>query len=281
MSKYLLFVMLFIYSATIETEEIPFFAKYIDKVTNKEVSLASIFTKNPSNSDTILLCHGMFDTKNSRLNLHLLNGLKDKWSVLRFDFEGNGESSGEWGYAEYEKEIRNIAELIEYAEKKFNIRVVGMIGHSKAGAEVLIAASKKNFIKNKDCCFVSLGGRLTFGKPEKRFTKEELERCEKEGSIIWEGEGKKWKVKQSSIEERRYMNPKKDVKNIEEYRRKRILHVHGTLDTSTPTEEAYVIEKEIPGAEIKWIKDANHSFVGKEDLMVKAVVDWLSIKLKK
>ena len=273
-------ILFLLFIIEIQTEEIPFFAKYIDKTTNKEVTLASILTKNLSNSDTILLCHGMFGDKNSRLNLHLLEGLKNKWSVLRFDYEGNGESSGEWGYAEYEREIRNIADLIEYSEKKFNIKIVGIIGHSKAGAEVLIAASRKNLIKNKDCCFVSLGGRLTFGKPEKRFTKEQLEKCEKEGSFIYETEGKKWKIEQKSIDERKYMNPKNDVKNIDEYRRKRILHVHGTLDTSTPTEEAYVIEKEIPGAEIKWIKDANHSFVGKEDLMVKAVVEWLSEKLK-
>ena len=278
MSKIILILLLFF---EIQSEEIPFFAKYIDKTTNEEVTLASILTKNPSNSDTILLCHGMFDDKNSKLNLHLLEGLKDTWSVLRFDYEGNGESSGEWEYAAYEREIRNMAELIEYSEKKFNIRVVGIIGHSKAGAEVLIAASRKNLIKNKDCCFVSLGGRLTFGKPEKRFTKEELEKCEKEGSVMWEGYGKKWKVSQKSIDERKYMNPKNDVKNIEEYRRKRILHVHGTLDTSTPTEEAAVIENEIPGVEIKWIMDANHSFVGKEDLMVKVVVDWLLEKLKK
>ena len=273
-------ILLILFLIEIQTEEIPFLAKYIDKTTNKEVTLASILTKNPSNSDTILLCHGMYDDKNSRLNLHLLEGLKNKWSVLRFDYEGNGESSGEWGYAEYEREIRNIADLIEYSEKRFNIKIVGIIGHSKAGAEVLIAASRKNLIKNKDCCFVSLGGRLTFGKPEKRFSKEQLEKCEKEGSFIYETEGKKWKIEQKSIDERKYMNPKNDVKNIDEYRRKRILHVHGTIDTSTPTEEAYVIEKEIPGAEIRWIKDANHSFVGKEDLMVKAVVEWLSEKLK-
>ena len=277
MVKFILFILFFL---EIQTEEIPFFSKYIDKTTNKEVNLASILTKNPSNSDTILLCHGMYDDKNSRLNLHLLEGLKNKWSVLRFDYEGNGESSGEWGYAYYEREIRNIAELIEYSEKNFKIRVVGIIGHSKAGAEVLIAASRENLIKNKDCCFVSLGGRLTFGKPEKRFTKEQLEQCEREGSFLYEKKKKKWKVDQKSIDERKYMNPKNDVKNIDEYRRKRILHVHGTLDTSTPTEEAYVIEKEIPGAEIKWIKDANHSFVGKEDLMVKAVDEWLYEKIK-
>ena len=76
------------------------------------------------------------------------------------------------------------------------------------------------------------------------------------------------------------MNPKNDVRNLDDYRRKRILHVHGTIDTSTPTEEAYVIEKEIPGAEIRWIRDANHFFVGKEDLLVKAILEWLLVKLK-
>ena len=272
--------LLFLLFSMIKLEEIPFLAKYIDKMTNKEVTLSSILTKNPKTSDTILLCHGMFDSKNSKINNILLEGLKNNWSILRFDFEGNGESSGEWDYAGYEREVRNIGDLIQYSEQKFNIKIVAVIGHSKAGADVMIASSRKNLIKNKDCCFVSIGGRLTFGKPEKRFTKEELEKCEKEGGFIWEHDGKNWKITQKAIEERRNMNPKKDVKNIDDYRKKRILHVHGTIDTSTPTEEAYVIEKEIPGAEIKWIKDANHFFVGKEELLVKAILDWLLQKLK-
>ena len=125
-------------------EIIPFIAKYLDKITNKEVNLSCILTKNASTSDTILLCHGMFGSKNSEINLHLLEGLKNKWSVLRFDFEGNGESSGEWSYADYEREVRNISDLIEYSEKNFNIKIVAIIGHSKAGADVLIAASTKD-----------------------------------------------------------------------------------------------------------------------------------------
>ncbi len=42
----------------------------------------------------------MWKIKDSKLNLFLLDGLKDKWSVLSFDFEGNGESSGEWRYVD-------------------------------------------------------------------------------------------------------------------------------------------------------------------------------------
>ena len=53
-------------------EEIPFIAKYTDKVTKEEVSLSSILTKNNNNLNTILLCHGMFGNKNSELNMHLL-----------------------------------------------------------------------------------------------------------------------------------------------------------------------------------------------------------------
>ena len=95
-------------------EEIPFTAKYLDKVTNKEVSLSSILSKNSNNLNTILLCHGMFGNKNSEINMHLLPGLQQFWSVLRFDFEGNGESSGEWSYANYEREVRNISDIIDY-----------------------------------------------------------------------------------------------------------------------------------------------------------------------
>ena len=261
------------------SEEIPFMAKFIDKITNKEVSLSSILTKNPNTSDTILLCHGMFGNKNSELNIHLLNGLKNKWSVLRFDFEGNGDSSGEWSYADYEREVRNISDIIDYSEKNYNIKIVAIIGHSKAGADVFIASSRRNLIKNPSCCFISLGGRLTFGKPEKRFTKEELEKCKKEGEFLWEHKNKKWKITQKAIDERKNMDLKKEVKNIDDFRKKRILQVHGRMDTSTPVEEAYVVEKEIPGAEVRWIEGANHFFKGEENELVKAVVDWLNNKL--
>ena len=260
-------------------EEIPFTAKYTDKTTNKEVSLSAILTKNSSTSDTILLCHGMFGSKNSSLNLHLLSGLKNFWSVLRFDFEGNGDSSGEWSYADYEREVRNISDIIEYSQDKYGIKIVAIIGHSKAGADVFISASRPNLIKNEKCCFVSLGGRLTFGKPEKRFTKDELDKCLKEGEFLWEHNGKKWKITQQAINERKNMNPKNEVKNISEQRKKLILQVHGREDTSTPVEEAYVVEKEIPGAEVIWIEKANHFFKGVENDMVNAVVDWLKKKL--
>ena len=260
-------------------EEIPFTAKYTDKTTNKEVSLSAILTKNSSTSDTILLCHGMFGSKNSSLNLHLLSGLKNFWSVLRFDFEGNGDSSGEWSYADYEREVRNISDIIEYSQDKYGIKIVAIIGHSKAGADLFISASRPNLIKNEKCCFVSLGGRLTFGKPEKRFTKDELDKCRKEGEFLWEHNGKKWKITQQSIDERKNMNPKNEVKNISEQRKKLILQVHGREDTSTPVEEAYVVEKEIPGAEVIWIEKANHFFKGVENDMVNAVVDWLKKKL--
>ena len=245
-------------------EDIPFIAKYIDKTTKKEVSLSSVLTKNLSTSNTIILCHGMFGNKNSKMNLILLEGLKKTWSILRFDFEGSGESSGEWSYADYEREVRNISDLIEYSEKNYNIKVVAIIGHSKAGADVMILASKKDLIKNKDCCFINLGGRLTFRKPEKRFSMEELEKCKNDGEFLWENKGKKWKITQKAINERKNMNPKNDVKNIDDYRKKRILHIHGTQDINTPVEEAYVIEKEIPGVEIKLIEGANHFFEGKE-----------------
>ena len=263
------------------SEEIHFIAKYIDKVTNKEVSLSSILTKNSNNTDTILLCHGMFGNKNSDLNKFLLSGLKEYFSVLRFDFEGNGDSSGEWSYADYEREVRNISDIINYSENKYNIKVVAIIGHSKAGADVFIAASRPNLIRNEKCCFVSLGGRLTFGKPEKRFTKEELNKCYKEGEFLWEFKGRKWKITQKAIEERKNMNPKKEVKNISDERKKLILQVHGREDTSTPVEEAFVVEKEIPGTEVIWIEKGNHFFKGVENDMVNAVVNWLKTKLNK
>ena len=261
-------------------EEKPFDVTYTDEATKSEVKLSCILSKNPNNPNTILLCHGMFGDKNSEINEILLKGLIPFYSILRFDFEGSGESSGEWDYADYNREISNLSNLVKIVNEKYKINIFCIIGHSKAGADVMIAASKKNLIENKNCLFISLGGRLTFGKPEKRFTENELLKIKNDGFILWEHKGKKWKITQKAIDERKNMNPLNDVKNIDKDRATKILHVHGLKDTSTPVEEAEVIRKAIPGSEIKYIEGANHFFVGKEKELVDAIAEWLKEKVK-
>lgn len=248
------------------------------EVSGESISLSCIIYENNSTDKAIILCHGMFSDKNNSINMVLVEKLIEIGSIIIFDFSGNGKSSGEWRYAGYQREVRDIFSVAEYSENVLNKKVFAIIGHSKAGADVYLTASSLK-LKEDICCFVSLSGRITFGKKEKRFSEDDLKKAEKEGYFIWEHKGKKWKIYQEDILERRNMNPINEVKNIPEGRRKRILQIHGTNDTSTSTDEPSVILREIPGSEVIWIEGADHFYTGKIKEMSEELLKWLKSKI--
>lgn len=251
----------------------------VDEPTGENITLSGILWANPENKDTVVVCHGMFGRKESGMSPLLSAALCLTWSVARFDFAGNGNSTGEWSYANYPREVRDIAAIVKYLEETEGRNVVAVIGHSKAGADVMIAAATSGVVPNPKCCFVSIAGRLTFGKPEKRFTPEELAEAKEKGFFMWKFHGKEWKITQSAIDERRTMDPRITVRAIPPGRAHRMLQVHGTIDTSTPTPEAEVVRTLIPGAEVKLIEGANHFFATKEVELANIVRDWLKEKL--
>lgn len=251
----------------------------VDEPTGEKITLAGILWAHPTNKDTIIVCHGMFGRKESGMGPLLSAALCLNWSVARFDFAGNGSSTGEWSYADYPREVRDIAAVVKYLEEEAGRSVVGIIGHSKAGADVLIAAATPGVAPNPRCCFVSIAGRLTFGKPEKRFSPEELAEAKEKGFFMWKFHGKEWKITQSALDERRTMDPRVTVRAISPERACRVLQVHGTADDSTPPAEAEVVRAIIPGAEVKYIEGTNHFFTSKEVELSNTVRDWLKAKL--
>ncbi|MEW5300608.1 MAG: hypothetical protein WDW38_009167 [Sanguina aurantia] len=61
-----------------------------------------------------------------------------KVSTLRFDFAGNGESSGVFGYAGYVSEVGDIRAAVEFVRKKLGKKVLAIVGHGKGAASALM-----------------------------------------------------------------------------------------------------------------------------------------------
>lgn len=80
----------------------------------------------------IVICHGYMSWRNQMLLAHLARGLhKKKYHVLRFDFAGNGHSTGSWSAANYEGELTNLKSIVSFVRDDLRCRVQCIVGHSK------------------------------------------------------------------------------------------------------------------------------------------------------
>ncbi len=107
--------------------------------------------------EVCILCHGFRSSKDSSTLSSLSKALVEAgMSTFRFDFQGNGESQGEFAYGNYWREVEDLRAVIEYWKAQGR-RVETIIGHSKGGNCVLLYASKYHDVPN----IVNISGRFS------------------------------------------------------------------------------------------------------------------------
>jgi len=78
----------------------------------------------------ILICHGVLGHKNYLFQPQLAKELDFFGSTYRFDFRGNGDSSGDMKYARYDEDVEDLTSVTAYLRDK-GYSVEGLIGHSR------------------------------------------------------------------------------------------------------------------------------------------------------
>lgn len=100
----------------------------------------------------LIICHGFVGSKVGvdRLFVKTSDALmKDEWIVLRFDYSGCGESSGDYGKTGLQDMIDQTRTVIDYG---FNLKQVDqnemtLLGHSLGGATAALTAANDRRIK--------------------------------------------------------------------------------------------------------------------------------------
>lgn len=237
-------------------------------------ALAGWLFRHPSSKDVCIVCHGMFGHSREGLSPALAAGLGARFCVARFDFVGCGASGGAWNYAGYHDDAADIARVAAHLTERCGLRVVCVVGHSKAGAAALLFAATSP--QSADAKVVSLAGRVTFGKPERRFTQAQLAQARAEGSFLHRirpSDERVWRVTQAALDERQTLQLAQLSRRIAAGR---VLHVHGAADELTNVAEADVIRSTVPGAQVCIVDGADHFFRGREVQMVQTVCNWLA-----
>jgi pimeloyl-ACP methyl ester carboxylesterase len=86
---------------------------------------------NNSNSNIlVILVHGTFRNRNDVFFRALCKIASI--NVLSFDFEGNGDSEGEFLFGGFMGEVENVHEVVLYAQS-LGFNVISLIGHCKGG----------------------------------------------------------------------------------------------------------------------------------------------------
>ena len=95
----------------------------------------------------VIECHGFLASKNWSWIKDICDTVsKEGFTVLRFDFSGNGKSEGKWEEGTYSKQIDEVKSAMDYMQTK-NYDEFILIGHSMGGAVITITASQDERVK--------------------------------------------------------------------------------------------------------------------------------------
>ena len=114
---------------------------------SKNQKLVGILHEN-NKKNIVIICHGITGCKNHNFIPLLSNFLeKNNFSILRFDFTGNGDSEGKINDGNYTQEIDDLGKAIDFV-KNLGYKKISLIGHSMGGAVSILRTSKDSRINN-------------------------------------------------------------------------------------------------------------------------------------
>ncbi|MFH0884556.1 MAG: alpha/beta fold hydrolase [Candidatus Micrarchaeota archaeon] len=145
---------------------------------SKDTIVAILSLPDKQNGKGIVLLHCFTCTKHHRIMRNLADCLSENgFTVLRFDFSGNGESGGKLEDTTYSKMLGEVRAAVTLLESR-GIKHIGVAGHSMGAMLSLLAAQQDKRIAAVG--FIS--GSSQAARVREVFPADAIEKAEKEGS---------------------------------------------------------------------------------------------------
>jgi pimeloyl-ACP methyl ester carboxylesterase/peroxiredoxin len=91
--------------------------------------------------DLVILCHGLNANKNFPLLLEIADKLHAQGiATLEFDFNGHGESEGQFSEMTIPNEIEDLEQVLAYAQDLRFVRNIALVGHSQGAVVAAMVA---------------------------------------------------------------------------------------------------------------------------------------------
>ncbi|KAI8988774.1 tyrosine phosphatase family-domain-containing protein [Pilobolus umbonatus] len=220
----------------------------------------------------ILVCHGVLGHKDYLFQRLLAQKLP--YSSFRFDFRGNGESSGEPGYANIVEDIEDIHTVADYFENQ-GYEIFAVIGHSRGSvAGLKFAVSRRRPLP----FFINISARYKMNDNQIYRNRPEIGAGLKEhGYFMWRVKQRdrivQVKVTQAEVDKfYNWSNEHISRMSVSTC----VLTIHGLQDTIVPPYNAAMIANKIPNHTLVLLPEADHNFKGKFEEVVEAACLFLS-----
>ncbi|CEG66362.1 hypothetical protein RMATCC62417_02958 [Rhizopus microsporus] len=221
----------------------------------------------------VLITHGVLGHKDYLF--HRLLAQELPYSSFRFDFRGNGESTGEPGYANMKEDVEDIHTVAEYFEDQLGYEIYAVIGHSRGSVAGLKYATS---CEKPLSFFVNISGRYKMNDNQIHRNRPEIGAALKAQGYF------DWRVRQRD----RIVTIKvtqNDVDRFTSWSNEHVarmplstcvLTVHGLKDNIVPPYNAAMFANKIPNHTLVLLPEGDHNFKGQFEHVVKAVVDFFA-----
>ncbi|KAG1057253.1 hypothetical protein G6F46_010801 [Rhizopus delemar] len=219
----------------------------------------------------ILITHGVLGHKDYLF--HRLLAQELPYSSFRFDFRGNGESTGEPGYANMAEDVEDIHTVAEYFEHQLGYEIYAVIGHSRGSVAGLKYATS---CEKPLSFFVNVSGRYKMNDNQIYRNRPEI------GAALQSQGYFDWKVRQRD----RIVTIKVTQKEVDRFISWSNEHVtrmplstcvltcHGLKDNIVPPYNAAMFANKIPNHTLVLLPEGDHNFKGQYEQVVKAIVSF-------
>ncbi|KAJ8658268.1 hypothetical protein O0I10_005951 [Lichtheimia ornata] len=218
----------------------------------------------------VLIGHGVQGHKNYLFQRLL--GEKLPYSSFRFDFRGNGDSTGTAGYGNIANDVEDYHTVAKYFEDK-GYEIWAVVGHSRGSTAGLKYATT---CQKPLAHFVNVSGRYQMNDPQIfRNRPHFFEELEKKGYF-------EWKARRRD----QYITLKMTREDVEKFTNWDNSHVarmpratcmftcHGLDDDVVPVYNAAMFSNIVPNHTLKLFPGANHNFIGKYEEVVQAILEY-------
>jgi uncharacterized protein len=211
------------------------------------------------NGRGVVLLHCFLCTKYHRIMRAVCDSLvAGGFTVLRFDFSGNGESGGRLEESTYTKMIGDVEAAVSVLQKR-GIGKVGLAGHSMGAMLSLLSAHEDKRVGA--VAFIS--GSSAAARVREIFPSGVLEKAETEGEAETFIYGRQIRIRREFLKDLEIY----DVKPAAAGLNRPLLIVHGTKDGVIPPHHAkQLYDWASEPKTLEWIAGADHLFTDEAHL---------------
>ncbi|RCI04710.1 hypothetical protein CU098_004966 [Rhizopus stolonifer] len=221
----------------------------------------------------VFITHGVLGHKDYLY--HRLLAQELPYSTFRFDFRGNGESTGEPGYANVAEDVEDLHTVANYFEHQLGYEIYAVIGHSRGSIAGLKYATS---CEKPLSFFVNVSGRYKMNDHQMLSSRPDLTAALKSKGYF------DWQVRQRD----RIVTIKVTQKEVNKYMSWSNEHVtrmplstcvltcHGLKDNIAPPYNAAMYSNKIPNHTLVLLPEGDHNFKGRFEQVVKVIVDFFA-----